>query len=69
MMGMAKRLKAPKTAVWKNPVKGVPAKESTMNTEGDFGDFTELMRSVVLVQPQRSNEKRTIHASLVPAVS
>lgn len=32
---------------WKDPVKGVPAKESTMRTEGDFAQFTELMKKVV----------------------
>ena len=32
---------------WKNPVKGVPAKESTMNTTGDFAKFTDLMKRVV----------------------
>jgi hypothetical protein len=32
---------------WKNPVKDIPAKESTMNTKGDFGAFTDLMKRVV----------------------
>jgi hypothetical protein len=32
---------------WIDPVKNHPAKESTMNTRGDFGEFTELMKKVV----------------------
>ena len=30
-----------------NPVKGRAAKESTMNTPGDFTQFTELMKRVI----------------------
>jgi hypothetical protein len=33
---------------WNDPAKR-PAKESTMNTEGDFGKFTDLMRKLVSV--------------------
>jgi hypothetical protein len=36
-----------KTKSWKNPVKGIPAKESTLNIKGDFGTFTDLMKKVV----------------------
>jgi hypothetical protein len=32
---------------WENPVKGSAAKESTMNTPGDFTQFTELMKRVI----------------------
>jgi hypothetical protein len=32
---------------WVDPVKNRPAKESTMNTRGDFGEFTTLMKKVV----------------------
>jgi hypothetical protein len=38
-----------KTKSWKNPVKDIPAKESTMNIKGDFGAFTDLMKRVVNV--------------------
>jgi hypothetical protein len=30
-----------------DPVKNHPAKESTMNTRGDFREFTELMKKIV----------------------
>jgi hypothetical protein len=36
---------------WKNPVKNQPAKESTLNTRGDFQEFTELMRRIVHKKP------------------
>jgi hypothetical protein len=36
---------------WKNPVKGHKAKESTLNTKGDFQQFTELMRRIVNKKP------------------
>lgn len=32
---------------WKDPVKGVSAKEATLSTEGNFAQFTELMRRIV----------------------
>jgi hypothetical protein len=35
------------TSTWKDPVKGMPAKASTMNTRGDFEAFTDLMKRVV----------------------
>ncbi|MCU1249380.1 MAG: hypothetical protein JWQ49_2409 [Edaphobacter sp.] len=37
-----------KTKSWADPTKR-PAKQSTMNTEGDFGKFTDLMRKLVSV--------------------
>jgi hypothetical protein len=52
------RMKKP----WKNPVKGVPAKESTMSTQGNFGQFTELMKRVV-------EKKSKTSASRVPDAS
>jgi hypothetical protein len=53
---------------WKDPVKGHPAKESTMNTEGDFGKFTELMKRVV---PRKHEEKskKTVSSSPSPAAT
>lgn len=38
--------KKPKSA-WKDPVKGIAPKESTMRTKGNFAQFTELMKRVV----------------------
>ncbi|HEY4357726.1 MAG TPA: hypothetical protein VGN16_18375 [Acidobacteriaceae bacterium] len=38
---------------WTNPVKGIPAKESTLNVEGDFQEFTELMRRIVNKQEDK----------------
>jgi hypothetical protein len=32
---------------WADPVKNLPARESTLNIRGDFGEFKELMRKVV----------------------
>jgi hypothetical protein len=40
------RRKKPKSG-WKDPVKGVPAKDSTMRTEGNFAQFTEIMKRVM----------------------
>jgi hypothetical protein len=37
----------PSKKPWSDPVKGHPAKDSTMNTKGDFGEFTNLMRRLV----------------------
>jgi hypothetical protein len=42
------------TKTWKNPVKGVPAKESTMKTPGNFDAFTQLMKRVVEKKPKPS---------------
>jgi hypothetical protein len=36
---------------WKNPVKNRPAKESTLDTTGDFQQFTDLMRRIVNKRP------------------
>jgi hypothetical protein len=56
-----------KNKSWKDPVKGHPAKESTMNVQGDFGKFTELMKRVV---PRKQDEKPKIvsssHAPVAP---
>ena len=51
---------------WNDPAKR-PAKDSTMNTEGDFGKFTELMRKVVHVRPSKDKPKAS-SSSRVPAV-
>jgi len=32
---------------WKNPVKNQPPKDSTLNTRGDFQQFTDFMRRIV----------------------
>jgi len=51
---------------WKNPVKDVPPKDSTMNTPGNFEEFTELMRRVVKVKPEPREKP---HASPGPVAS
>jgi hypothetical protein len=51
---------------WDNPVKR-PAKQSTMDTPGDFAQFTNLMRKVVSVTPQQG--KKHSLASRVPDAS
>ena len=38
---------------WIDPVKDQPAKESTLNTTGDFGEFTALMRKIVNKQEEK----------------
>jgi hypothetical protein len=47
---------------WKNPVKGEPAKESTLSVRGDFAEFTNLMRAVII----KKKEKQPIPASASP---
>ena len=51
------RRQHPESAIkkWTNPVKDHPAKESTLNTTGDFGQFKELMRKVVAQKPSSSH--------------
>jgi hypothetical protein len=51
---------------WKDPAKR-PPKASTMNTEGDFGKFTDFMRKVVQVHPTKDKPKPS-SSSRVPAV-
>jgi hypothetical protein len=41
----------PKPKTWVNPVKNHPPKAETLNTPGDFGKFTELMKKVVNGKP------------------
>lgn len=51
---------------WTDPVKNQPAKESTLNTEGDFGEFTELMRKIV---NKREDKPKPSSSSHGPAAS
>lgn len=60
-------MKRPHREGWKDPVKGHKAKESTMQTEGDFAHFTELMKRVVKVRPSR--EAKPTSASPGPVAS
>jgi len=39
--------------LWTDPVKGHAPQESTMQTEGNFAQFAELMKRVVKVRPPR----------------
>jgi hypothetical protein len=51
---------------WKDPVKN-PPKESTMQIQGDFSDFTALMSRVVNKKPDTTvNVPESFH-STVPA--
>ena len=52
---------------WIDPVKGRPAKKSTMQTGGDFSQFAELMKRVVKIRPPR--EAKSISASPGPVAS
>jgi hypothetical protein len=47
---------------WKNPAKQ-PANAETMNTPGDFRQFTETMRTMLKAKPEKKS------ASHAPAVS
>jgi hypothetical protein len=51
---------------WVDPVKNRPAKESTMNTRGDFREFTELMKRIVT---KREEKPKPVSSSPVPDVS
>ncbi len=57
----------PMKKTWTNPVKRPPL-ESTMNTEGDFGNFTSFMRKIVNARPEKRTPK-TASSSPVPAGS
>ena len=52
---------------WSNPVKGHPAKDSTLQTEGNFAEFIELMKKVVKIKPPR--EEKITSSSPGPVVS
>jgi hypothetical protein len=60
-------MKSRSKKMWKDPVKGKAPRESTMQTEGNFGQFAELMKRVVKVRPPRAAE--TIPASPGPVAS
>jgi hypothetical protein len=45
------RLSMPMRKPWTDPVKSRPAKESTLNTKGNFREFTDLMRKIVVKKP------------------
>ena len=51
---------------WHDPVRR-PAKQSTLDTPGDFKKFTELMRKVVSIPPERG--KKSPSSSRVPDAS
>ncbi len=51
---------------WIDPVKNQPAKDETLNTPGDFGEFTALMRKIV---NKREEEPKTPSVSPVPDAS
>ena len=54
----------PMKAKWQDPVKRPPL-ESTLQIEGDFGNFTELMKRVVRMKLTRE-EKQPTPASASP---
>jgi hypothetical protein len=51
---------------WQNPVSR-PAKQSTLDTPGNFRQFTDLMRKVV--SAPRQQEKKQSSSSRVPDAS
>jgi hypothetical protein len=59
-------MKRTSKSAWVDPAKR-PPKPETMNTPGDFGKFTELMKRLVKVKPPR--EEKSTSASPGPAVS
>jgi hypothetical protein len=59
-------MKSNSKSAWIDPAKR-PPKPETMNTPGDFGKFTELMKRVVKVRLPR--EEKPTSASPGPAVS
>jgi len=55
---------------WRDPVKGQPPSPETLAIEGDFGKFTEFMKKLVKVPPERQKQKPTsASASPGPGVS
>jgi hypothetical protein len=53
---------------WKNPINR-PAKQSTLETPGDFAQFTEIMKKVIKVRPPKEAKQPTASASPDPAAS
>jgi hypothetical protein len=43
---------------WVDPVKGKAANEETMQTRGDFAEFTENMRRLMRVRPEAKPASR-----------
>lgn len=43
-----------KSKLWQDPVKR-PPKPETMNTPGDFGRFTDLMRTMLKAKPEKKS--------------
>jgi len=60
-------MKRPHRKGWKDPVKGHTAKESTLETRGDFAQFTALMKRVVKIRPPK--EAKPTSASPGPVAS
>jgi hypothetical protein len=54
---------------WVNPVKNRPAKESTLNTRGDFEQFIELMKRAVNAPKPEEKRPKPVPSSRVPDVS
>lgn len=50
---------------WIDPVKDQPAKESTLDTPGDFQEFTELMRKIVNKQEKTPTSSAVSHGPVV----
>ena len=51
---------------WEDPAKRLP-KAETMNTPGDFGAFTDLMKRIIHKKPARAQVKKPRGSSHVPA--
>jgi len=51
---------------WEDPAKR-PPKPETMNTPGDFGAFTDLMKRIIHTKPPRAQVKKPRGSSHAPA--
>ncbi len=52
-------MKSPTGRKWKNPAKE-PAKPETMNTLGDFRQFTDTMRQMLKAKPEKKPASRAL---------
>jgi hypothetical protein len=55
-------MKSPTGRKWNNPAKE-PAKPETLSTPGDFGKFTDNMRTMLKAKPEKK------HASPAPTLA
>jgi hypothetical protein len=51
---------------WKDPVKDRPPLDSTLKVKGDFGLFTERMKSIIHMKPPRPKVRKPRAVSASP---